>query len=183
MRRLHFSPIGGIILALATVAVAEDMIEYDFKEVEALAIGVLDDLQSQSFEQGREYCGYVLWQEGALAISTIVAGAEDSCDLPVLSDKELPIASLHTHGNYDPDYDSELPSLHDVMGDSDEETIGFVGTPGGRVWLIDPALDEIIQICGVNCITRDPNYTADEHEADIPVAFTRDELAAFLSAE
>ena len=40
------------------------------------------------------------------------------------------MASFHTHACYDPDADSEVPSVEDLAGDIDESVNGYVATLG-----------------------------------------------------
>ena len=47
------------------------------------------------------------------------------------------VATFHTHGSYSPEFENELPSLSDVLGDFSQRIDGYVATPAGRVWLND----------------------------------------------
>ena len=100
-------------------------------------------------------------------------GGEDFCDLP--EPDETTLASLHTHGGFSDKYDNEVPSVDDVQGDFDAGIDGYVGTPGGRVWLIDYDAQIARQLCNVLCITSDPENDPDD-AGFVPQTFTLPEL-------
>ena len=171
-----------LIGLLALVSCTEEAVEFpnrapvisDTDNVDAFATQVLDSLQPASIAESIEYCGYIYTlDDGTLAATPARRGAEDYCDLPEASDDV--IASFHTHGGYSDLYDNEVPSVDDVLGDFESQIDGYVGTPGGRVWLIDYESGIISQVCNRECITADPN----DDPADagfIPQTFTLEEL-------
>lgn len=125
----------------------------------ALARQVLDALQPRSISEKREYCGYIGRDRNSHLVATpATAGDLTSC----LADEPPPdlriTASYHTHGNYDPDQDSELPSYDDVLGDRDEGINGYLSTPGGRLWFIDGERGMATQVCSIGCLTADPRF-------------------------
>jgi hypothetical protein len=69
-----------------------------------------------------------------------------------------PLASMHTHGAFDPSYDSEVPSLVDIEGDIASQLDGYVATPGGRLWRIDWREARAEQVCGKACLPQDRAY-------------------------
>lgn len=148
----------------------------DTDDVDAFATEVLDALQPASIAESIEYCGYIYTlDDGTLAATPARRGGEDFCDLPEASDDV--IASFHTHGGYSDLYDNEVPSVDDALGDFESQIDGYVGTPAGRVWLIDYETRLISQVCGSTCITSDPND--DPSDAGfIPQTFTLEELRA-----
>ena len=129
-------------------------------ELIEFARSVLGDLQQQSFKEDRELCG-VIYRDGTpgLKRSQIYEGEVAACtfDWPENLGR-VPRATFHTHGSYDLDYDSEVPSLEDINGDIAERIIGFVGTPGGRMWMVDWDSESAIQICGIGCLPKDPDF-------------------------
>jgi len=182
MRYLKIGTAVATIGFVVLVSCAQDTVELYTDEpiiaqtddIDAFATSVLNDLQPISIAESREYCGFIYeTADGRLAATPIRRGGEDFCDLPAITDSTL--ASFHTHGGFSDKYDNEVPSVDDVVGDFDEGIDGYVGTPAGRVWLID--YDEQIarQLCSVSCITADPN---DDPEAAgyIPQSFTLPEL-------
>ena len=68
------------------------------------------------------------------------------------------VASYHTHGGYDAELDSEVPSTDDVKSDVADRTFGYIATPGGRVWLVDWRDRSARQLCGLDCVTADPDF-------------------------
>lgn len=123
------------------------------------AKAVLSQLQSKSIREDREYCGYIARRDdGTLIATTARRGQLDHCTprLP-REDVEL-VASFHTHGAYDYDADSELPSPEDLEADIFEQVDGWVSTPGGRLWFNDHETATTRQICGIGCLPSDPAF-------------------------
>ena len=44
------------------------------------------------------------------------------------------------------------------MGDFYFGIDGYVSTPGGRVWRVEPDVQAALLICGQGCVAVDPNY-------------------------
>lgn len=140
-------------LLLPSVAAAQPADE------EALIRDVFASLNPQSIADGVEYCGYVgVDAAGRLLATPPTRGDEGTClsDDPDMLD--VIYASYHTHGNYSPDYASELPSGDDMEGDEAEGIDGWVATPGGRLWYIDTTDMVTFQICGIGCLPADPKF-------------------------
>lgn len=143
-------------------------------DIDVFARRVLDDLQPISIAQSREYCGYIYeTTDGGLAATPIIRGGEDFCDLPDPDDNTL--ASFHTHGGFSDEYDNEVPSVDDVTSDFEAMIDGYVGTPAGRVWLIDYDNRIARQLCSTACITSDPDDDP-EDAGFVPQSFTLPEL-------
>lgn len=85
------------------------------------------------------------------------------------------IATLHTHGSHSPRYDSEVPSSNDLLGDMEGGLLGFVSTPGGRLWRLDGPAGTGALVCGAGCLPSDPDYDADDHDP-VPARITLDIL-------
>ncbi|WP_108814947.1 DUF4329 domain-containing protein [Loktanella sp. Alg231-35] len=179
---MTYLKIGGVLAAVGLIVLASCAEEERppilaaTDNVDAFATSVLNDLQPVSIAEGREYCGYIFETDtGGLAATAPAPGGEDFCDLAEPDDSV--IASYHTHGGYSEDYDNEVPSTDDVEGDFDAGIDGYIGTPGGRVWLVDYDARIARQLCSVMCITSDPND--DPKDAGfVPQTFTLDELRA-----
>ena len=182
---MTFIKIGGAVAIIGLAALVsctqEDVVVgtgeptfADTNDIDAFAKGILDGLQPISIEQGREFCGYIYQtRDGGLAATPITQGGEDFCDLPEPDHNTL--ASFHTHGGFSDKYDNEVPSVDDVQGDFDAGIDGYVGTPGGRVWLIDYEAQVARQLCNVLCITSDPENDPDD-AGFVPQTFTLPEL-------
>jgi Domain of unknown function (DUF4329) len=126
----------------------------------ALAKSVLNALQPASIRQNREYCGYIgVDATGALVATRARRGNTDSClaDEPP-QDLNI-IASYHTHAGFEPDFDSEVPSLDDMLADRDEGIDGYVATPGGRLWFVDTLKMQARELCARPCLAADPDFS------------------------
>ena len=127
----------------------------------------LDDLQERSIAQNQEFCGVIYEDEqGALHRSQIYEGERAACGF----DWGLPlgnnvVASFHTHGAYDRDFDSEMPSADDLFNDIDARIDGFISTPGGRLWQTSWKDESVTQVCGAGCLRQDPRYAGTQREA------------------
>ena len=130
--------------------------------VRDLAISVLDANQPRSIAESREYCGYLGYDaDGVLRSTKPARGTLDGCDIPEPPwDWDL-VASWHTHGSYDHEYDSEVPSIDDMIGDLEEGVDGYIATPGGRIWKIDLDTERAFILCDVGCVTADPAFRRD----------------------
>ncbi len=151
-----------------------------YNSIEKLAIESLRQFQVRSFTEKVEYCGWIYELNGELATTGTVRGEFSSCQLPEPPNGSVLLASYHTHGNHTPDYSSEFPSAVDVQGDFATDLYGFVATPGGRVWVVDPFDETIRQACGAGCLAVDPTYDEADY-AYIPEMFTREMIYGYFS--
>lgn len=166
------------VVACNTVALEDESspsVSPEYKQVEAIAISTLDSLQTVSFNERREYCGWIVDDGTNIFATKAVPGDESSCVIDDPKDSHVILASYHTHGQHNPEYWSEAPSPDDIESDFDLEVYGFVSTPGGRVWVIDPYQEEIFQVCGEGCVTSDPNYDPDDYP-EIPQSGSEKEI-------
>ncbi|MDA0664143.1 MAG: DUF4329 domain-containing protein [Proteobacteria bacterium] len=128
-------------------------------ELDRFAAAHLDRIQPRSIADGAEYCGLLGFDaNGKLAASPATRGNADSCtpgDAP--AGLEV-LASWHTHGAYNRDADTEVPSLDDLQSDIEEGIDGYIATPGGRLWLNDADAQQSVLLCGAGCIRADPQY-------------------------
>lgn len=129
-------------------------------QVQAFAKRQLSQLQQQSFDQNTELCQIIFEDsDGDLGTSPIIEGATASCDIIYFDEPGMaPIASLHTHGGFDEEYDSEVPSVLDMESDIASRMDGYVATPGGRMWQIDWVGQQTVMVCGTNCLPQDRKY-------------------------
>lgn len=123
----------------------------------------LDDLQDQSIQKNREYCGYIgLSPEGLFYATEPKRGRKGSCrPEAAINDAEI-LASYHTHGGYAEDFDSEIPSLDDVKAGMEEGLDGYIATPGGRLWFTEGETGASEMLCGLGCLTSDPDFDPDD---------------------
>ena len=122
---------------------------------------VLADVQRRSIEQNREVCGlFGRNADGKLVSTSGRLGGRDGCR-PGYDPRGVDVfATWHTHGAFELDYDSEVPSPADVEAEIKERSIGFVATPGGRLWMIDGERGVANLVCGRSCLPADQNFEA-----------------------
>lgn len=142
------------LMLTSTAATAQSAEEIRF------AKAWLNSLQQISFEENREYCGYLgRTADGRFAATRARKGQEDSCYMRWSSKIDI-FASYHTHGGFDPDHYNEIPSTDDLRGDYADGVNGYVATPGGRLWFIDGQRRTARQICSIGCLQQDPEFIA-----------------------
>lgn len=138
------------------------------------------ELQQKSFERNREYCGFIGYDaDGVLVANRAKRGRADSCT-PRWPNRLDVIASYHTHGAYDIDAWSEIPSGDDMESDEADGVDGWVATPGGRLWYIDTEDMVTFQVCGIGCLPQDPNFVP-APEDNIQQSYSYDELVEVLA--
>lgn len=147
-------------------------------QLDAMATEALAGLQVQSIEEQVEFCSYIVTDGTTLSTAPVRRGDKAGCSLVEPKTGEV-VASFHTHGNHDPGYWSEVPSADDVDGDMDDGIPGYIGTPGGRVWVTDPNDGSVEVLCGLGCIPSDPAYRAEDVEP-FNDEMTYEELASYL---
>jgi hypothetical protein len=136
---------------------------------------VLARLQVLSFEKNREYCGFIGYRaDGVLTATAATPGDAASCGAPFPRDMAV-TASYHTHGDFDPDYFNEVPSIIDLDSDAEFYMNGYVSTPGGRVWFIDGQVRSATQICGIGCLPVAAGFQKG-NDGEIADIYTYDEL-------
>ncbi len=142
----------------------------------AAALQWLARAQRLSFATDREYCGYLgRTAEGEIGFTQMQRGGHDGCT-PLLPDTGLKlIASMHTHGAYDPDVPAEFPTALDIASDAREGVNGYISTPGGRLWYVDGAAQVAIQLCGLGCMPQDPAFHAGD-DGSIRMTYSRAQL-------
>lgn len=124
-----------------------------------LAKSTLNALQTPSFSNNAEYCGYIVRNAaGKMVATTATKGGFESCLAAEPAASDVILASYHTHGAFDADTPAEFPSTGDVRGDEDEGIDGYISTPGGRLWFVDGSRAIVRQLCGVGCLKQDPNF-------------------------
>ena len=159
-----------LLAAIASPALAQSEAEVTF------ARQLLAGLQSNSIAANREYCGIIgLDQDNRLIASRARKGRRDSCQPRDPRNVAEVIASFHTHAAFDEEFDSEVPSSDDILGDMEDGLDGYIATPGGRFWFIDGQTGSARQICGIACLPQDPDFEANLY-GQIKQRYTLSEL-------
>ena len=123
------------------------------------AIAFLDSIQAQSIADQREYCGFFYFDDsGAVRATPPRRGTFATCSMPAPRPGFGVFASYHTHGAYGEEYDNEVPSVTDLQSDFNLGLDGYVSTPGGRVWRVNRDTRDTVQLCGLRCVTADPDF-------------------------
>lgn len=125
----------------------------------ALAKRALGQVQRASFASDREYCGYIgRASTGRLVVTKFNAGGRNGCTPAWPGHGVRPVASIHTHGAYDPRVPAEFPTTLDMERDAAEGVNGYIATPGGRLWFVDSRARIAVQLCGLGCLDQDPAF-------------------------
>ena len=141
---------------------------------------LFNDIQPTSIAEDREYCGLIgIDAAGDLIATEPRRGRVSSCLPPAPQSVDfVVVASYHTHGSSSPEYLTEIPSFDDMRTDIEDDTDGYIATPGGRMWYVD-ARDRIArQICGLNCLVTDPGHIEDP-DFIVRQTYTLDDLRGF----
>lgn len=164
--------LGVVLVSLAVVP----SVQAQSAEEIAFAQAHLDQVQEASLRRNREFCGlYAYDQDGKLVATPARRGRKASC-VPRDADADLEVfASYHTHGAYDENYENEVPSVEDVESDIEDDTYGFIATPGGRLWFVDKDTGVSRQLCGLGCLRSDPDFERD-WEYPVKESYTLDDL-------
>ncbi|MEL6583240.1 MAG: DUF4329 domain-containing protein [Pseudomonadota bacterium] len=164
------------LLSLSAAAAPAQTAE--LKRQHLLALQTLNALQKRSINENREYCGIIVRDDdGTLRVWRVVPGAEASCAVPRPPEDLNSVAAFHTHGSHSPRYDAEVPSTNDLRVEFRRDTYGYVSTPGGRVWFIDPNFRRATLFCGRGCVVSDPTYNP-RHTEPIDTLYTLRTLTA-----
>lgn len=131
----------------------------ELAQLDSLAKATLARLQNATVTKNLEYCGLILRaDDGSFQVATADSGDSDGCMLHYGRDAHRVVANYHTHSAYDVAADSEVPSVLDLEGDMADGQVGYISTPGGRIWRTNVPYGVAIQICGLGCLYQDPNY-------------------------
>ena len=127
-------------------------------ELIAIAIDALSWAQALTLQDGIEYCGSIsIDAEGSYHVTLPFPGDEGHCSPPSVPPSLTVIASYHTHGTVgEPGKGGafEFPSRHDL----ETTDWSFISTPGGRLWLIDPFIDELRLLGRPGYFEQDPGF-------------------------
>ena len=127
------------------------------KNANEFAKNFLDQMQARSFATNREYCGLFGRNDDGFIVATPPRlGYLDSCLPPDVPADFNAFATYHSHGAFDPEIDSEVPSSYDLVADREDGLIGYISTPGGRLWLSADGRAELL--CDIGCLSVDPEF-------------------------
>jgi hypothetical protein len=141
-------------------------------DVDIFARNYLDTIQARSVADSREFCGYFFRDTaGRIHASPPRRGTFSGCRMPEPSRDSSVFASYHTHGAYGPRYDREVPSPLDLLADFALGLDGYISTPGGRVWHVNKITQDARQVCGLDCVTADPQFVP-RNEANVRQRYT-----------
>lgn len=149
------------VLLVALAALMEPLPAYSPPPPEQVTMlkARLAPIQHLSFAARYEYCGYLGRRpDGSLGFTKILRGHHNGCTPQSPGAGFTLIASLHTHGAYDPSIPAEFPTALDMRSDRREGVNGYVATPGGRLWYIDSRAMLAVQLCGPGCLPQDPDF-------------------------
>ena len=137
-----------------------------------LGAETLAALQPQSAANNLEYCGYLYRGLTGIAATQPSPGNHKSCPF----DAGLGIfATYHSHGGYDPAYDSEVPSTDDLRITISQSIDDYIATPGGRLWYLSAQYDAAMLICDEGCLPQDPDFEPCPAQ-ESAISFTMDQL-------
>ncbi|MDH3580962.1 MAG: DUF4329 domain-containing protein [Hyphomicrobiales bacterium] len=124
------------------------------EELVAAAIYALVSIQERPIEENREYCGYiVIDRNNDISVAGPNSGGRTYCKTPIVYKPDIIKVSFHTHGAFDRELRTEIPSLLDFDSVKSEGVDAFIGTPGGRVWHLDYETEIASILCGPeNCL-------------------------------
>ncbi|MEM9476400.1 MAG: DUF4329 domain-containing protein [Pseudomonadota bacterium] len=143
---------------------------------DAYARAFLDILQQRTLTSGREYCGYFGYDTSGRIVATPARRGRLASCRPRWPEADVDVfASYHTHGAFDPRYFNELPSSDDVLTDRSDGIMGYIGTPGGRVWRVNGPDGTAEIVCGIACIHSDPEFIPGS-DGEIPNRLTLDQI-------
>jgi len=165
----------GLVMACATSGIAQTRASVT-DEVDIFVLNFFDQIQQRSFDNGVEYCGLIGYDENDQLVATPPAkGTADACQPDEDPEGLEIIANYHTHGSATHDADTEVASIDDLKADINEQTDGYIATPGGRVWFNDSEKEVSLLLCGVGCVKSDPRFK--ECQAFMPAeSYTLDSL-------
>lgn len=150
----------GFSLALAAlVALFPSGLLAQDVQITSVAKAALEAAQPESIRRNREYCGLIGRDAaGRIIVTEARRGARARCRYPDLPRGVQTIATFHTHGAFLAKFDNEVPSVLDLLSEIRAGTDGYVSTPGGRLWFMDGARQEVRMLCDIGCMPHDPRF-------------------------
>ncbi len=128
-------------------------------QITAVAKAALEKAQPDSIRRNREYCGLIGRDAaGRIIVTKARRGSRARCRYPELPRGVQTVATFHTHGAFLRRFDNEVPSVLDLLSEIRAGTDGYVSTPGGRLWFMDGARQEVRLLCDIGCMPHDPRF-------------------------
>lgn len=120
------------------------------------AVVGLRSIQPASLSDNTEYCGYIAFEQSTNEVVRLdpVRGNVSNCAAPLPGPGYILVASYHSQGAPDRSKNSERPSYQDAIADTQDGVIGYVSTPQGNLWLVDPRTKLAYELCNDGCINR-----------------------------
>ena len=154
-------------------------------DIYQFAYQLFHDLNAQSINVNREFCGYFYRDNhGQLMATKPAKGGTHSCLSQPPDGQVRVIASYHTHAAYDFSSFNEYPSDVDMEGDFDSRLHGYISTPGGRLWFVDFESRMARQLCGYRCLPFDRRYRearADRPKKSVTLGYIKKILSEYSS--
>ena len=148
----------GAGLAAKTVIVPISYYKLDSERSRAAA-KALNKIQQQSFDNQSEYCGVLYLYGKEVVASKPTKGDQASCGIGLARYENYKVvATYHTHGRHDLDYDNEVPSSQDLRSSEATSLDDYVSTPGGRLWLVSAKQQAVFKICDLKCLQQDTRF-------------------------
>jgi hypothetical protein len=116
-----------------------------YKTEREAAIAQMKEYNPKSIAENREYGGWIQKNpDGTFSADTTVKGSIDGLsNMPEKGPDD--VSWWHTHGAYDPAYDSE--NFSGMTGDKGyskaNDAIGYVATPSGAIKMYNPGTDTV----------------------------------------
>lgn len=110
----------------------------DYSSMNDAGASSIQDINSQSIREGREYAGYVYRKKNGCYSYTAPRRGTKAGSSPGFHPFLKKVADYHTHGADDPDYDNEIFSETDIKGNDDDKISGYLGTPSGGIKVYTP---------------------------------------------
>lgn len=115
-----------------------------YPSADAAGANAVNDINYQSIIENREYAGRVYQNsDGTYSYTSPNAWTVDRSRPGPIPPETTNAGSYHTHGGYDPKYDSENFSPADIDLYTREGASGYLGTPNGVIKKYDPKTGRI----------------------------------------
>ncbi|MCP1106292.1 DUF4329 domain-containing protein [Serratia nevei] len=115
-----------------------------FKNRDDAGRRAIKDINKTSISEGREYGGRICKnKDGTYTYTAPIPGTLDQTFVGSCPAGKKNAGDYHTHGANDPGYDNENFSSVDTRGNDAENVPGYLGTPGGKIKVYDPATGKV----------------------------------------
>lgn len=126
------------------------------------AVQALRLVHGRSLSENVEYCGFIAYEKSSqeLVILSPERGDHSGCSSNKPGPTHILVASFHSQGATDVRKNSERPSYVDMTADTQDSTVGYVSTPKGGLWFVDPRSRRVYQLCIEGCMSGRERITA-----------------------